>query len=1060
MRYAVVSDIHANIRAWRAIRADYERVGVDDVLCLGDLVGYGPQPVQLVDEVFEVSDNIILGNHDAVVGNQLDPEIFNDEARMVIEWTHGQFSDHAQQVIGELPHCIVGETFAISHADLGSPSEYGYIFETEDARPSFNATDKAISFVGHTHFPGIFRYDLQTHEIVQIPPQFFQLNPRYRYLVNTGSAGDPRDGDVRASYCIYDEATGSVEFRRVPFDLNAYQRDLHAVALDYTPYFIQIGLNHQEVSAENARYRLTQSMGTVTKAQQMKTVGLGDVHNQLKLHERRTRAFERRAGLTDQTVKKKADKTILYSAAAMIAVLLLLVSGLGYFAHLSRHAPTEAPALPLQAPKPEPSSTMTPVVPTHVEPSSSSPTPTSGQTEDPGPSTGGAPSKVYAFDDHFIVWAGQRLVIPAPGILANDAHQAGSPIRCKPENLDLTYGKLELDSDGSFVYTAKPLSDVEKASESFQYMVRADNEMANKAKLMIDVMKPTRATPVVADNGFILGIDFGSNSSDLLSVLASNHKRLEASPGGVPWLSHSNAVSSVMPYQIRMNQRTNNVSGYKRILESDRKVLSTYVEAQGFTKFSVKVPTPIDSCMIYLWMIRTPQQEQSSIRLNGGDSTSLSFDQSEKWKCIGPIRVKPKDETVAFEVSNKANDLIKLTGLEVWKDKELLPISTPTPPKATEPQPKPPEPKPPAVPKESFKNRLKIEVNGETEGAFQLKGTSDSSLDVWNATWVKPPQYKWEASAKALTDKWQRFRFELETSKNCELRLVLKARTDGENPNPICYDDITISGGTLGTLGNLDNLDFEDLINGNPTDWNPVKSPRLVVDSKGAKSGQCYAVVGPRSSWEQRFRAKRNRAVKISFWARTAQDGNSAEILPLATKDSPTLPYAVLDITGADGNTLKVRAKKKHDTMASSGGPSTVIEAVSRAAVGQAWQEYSITFTSGRADTLNLLFKSSGAPMDIDDVSIDNIKITDGSFEDPKKFGEEGGWLFYPKSVKTLSRGEMRGFLPRHVLTDNKQAKSGQYFLRLTSSVGIQRKIKVARAQRVTIKFFARLSSE
>ena len=95
MRYAIISDIHANQQAWESVSKDIDKVGVDQVICLGDIVGYGPAPVRVLESVYDKSSHFVLGNHDAVIGGQLDPECFHDEARIIIEWTRTNLNQFA-----------------------------------------------------------------------------------------------------------------------------------------------------------------------------------------------------------------------------------------------------------------------------------------------------------------------------------------------------------------------------------------------------------------------------------------------------------------------------------------------------------------------------------------------------------------------------------------------------------------------------------------------------------------------------------------------------------------------------------------------------------------------------------------------------------------------------------------------------------------------------------------------------------------------------------------------------------------------------------------------------
>ena len=150
MRYAIVSDIHANRQAWKAVLEDIQKQGVDDILCLGDVVGYGPRPADVLEQVYESCDNFILGNHDAVIGNRLDSNLFNDKAKFIIEWTRDQLSDSVADFFATMPVTMDGETFMTAHAELSNPEAFAYIFEPADSLMSFEIMKPKMLFVGHT----------------------------------------------------------------------------------------------------------------------------------------------------------------------------------------------------------------------------------------------------------------------------------------------------------------------------------------------------------------------------------------------------------------------------------------------------------------------------------------------------------------------------------------------------------------------------------------------------------------------------------------------------------------------------------------------------------------------------------------------------------------------------------------------------------------------------------------------------------------------------------------------------------------------------------------------
>ncbi len=230
MRYAIVTDIHANLQAWEAVLRDIASNRVDGIVCLGDVVGYGPNPAEVLKSVHRHVDALVLGNHDAALCGHLTPELFNDRARDILLWTRSVLAPHATDFIADWPLVLIGEGFRCAHGDFAVPGAFNYVFEAGEALPSWQATSEPLLFVGHTHMPGIFVIGASGTPHF-LDPQDFVVEPGKRYLVSVCSVGFPRDADPRAGYCIYDTGDQSVVWRRIPFDIDAYRRALAAAGL-------------------------------------------------------------------------------------------------------------------------------------------------------------------------------------------------------------------------------------------------------------------------------------------------------------------------------------------------------------------------------------------------------------------------------------------------------------------------------------------------------------------------------------------------------------------------------------------------------------------------------------------------------------------------------------------------------------------------------------------------------------------------------------------------------------------------------------------------------------
>ena len=232
MLYAIVSDIHGNYNAWAAVLEDARAIGVGRIVCLGDVVGYGPEPGRCVQSIRDVAHACVLGNHDAVITKKLDSIAFNDHARKLIEWTELQLNPEEIDYLNQLDYEFSEDCFRCVHGDCDAPHEFNYIVDCDDAKLTWERTSEQIIFCGHSHIPAVFVATNNYEEMCALPPQDFSLEDSNRYIVNVGSVGSPRDDDLRASYVLFDSETKSVFFRRVCYNFDEFRARVKFVGLN------------------------------------------------------------------------------------------------------------------------------------------------------------------------------------------------------------------------------------------------------------------------------------------------------------------------------------------------------------------------------------------------------------------------------------------------------------------------------------------------------------------------------------------------------------------------------------------------------------------------------------------------------------------------------------------------------------------------------------------------------------------------------------------------------------------------------------------------------------
>jgi diadenosine tetraphosphatase ApaH/serine/threonine PP2A family protein phosphatase len=223
MPIAILSDLHANLEATQAVLADAHERGCTDYICLGDVVGYNANPRECVEIVQKMACPVVKGNHDEQASLHESSRDFNALAEMAINWTRQQLTDADKQWLRDLPFTRAVRDFTIVHATLDSPEQWGYVFNTLDSAASFPHQSTTVCFFGHTHVAGAFVLD---DNVKRVKVDELTIEPTKKYFVNTGSVGQPRDGDWRAAYCIYHVDKNVVEQRRVKYDLDTAQEKI------------------------------------------------------------------------------------------------------------------------------------------------------------------------------------------------------------------------------------------------------------------------------------------------------------------------------------------------------------------------------------------------------------------------------------------------------------------------------------------------------------------------------------------------------------------------------------------------------------------------------------------------------------------------------------------------------------------------------------------------------------------------------------------------------------------------------------------------------------------
>jgi len=239
MRYAILADIHGNLDAFEAVLRDIDdKGGADELWCLGDVVGYGPDPAECIALLRRHPHLCVAGNHDWAAIGKIDICDFNPHAAEACRWTGGRLAPGDIEYLEGLPLRLERGDFTIVH---GSPREpiWEYVMSVHEAEANFDCYDTKHCLIGHSHVPAVFELSDNNCLIAEMKP-LLKLGER-RLIVNCGSVGQPRDGDPRASYAVYDAGDQVIYHNRIEYDVARVQQRMVSLGL---PRFLAERLGH------------------------------------------------------------------------------------------------------------------------------------------------------------------------------------------------------------------------------------------------------------------------------------------------------------------------------------------------------------------------------------------------------------------------------------------------------------------------------------------------------------------------------------------------------------------------------------------------------------------------------------------------------------------------------------------------------------------------------------------------------------------------------------------------------------------------------------------------
>ncbi len=223
MRYILISDIHGNLEALESVLDFAHKLEPCQIICLGDTVGYGADPEKCLDTIGSSAELILAGNHDLASAGIISIEEFNPIAKQAIEWTAKTLSSESKELLSSLPLVYIDGDSCFTHGSPIDPMQFNYVKTLEDVSAVFESIGQKYCFVGHTHLPAIVKVDAATGRAHIIEEPVVSSAGDFKFFVNVGSVGQPRDTNPDACVVVFDEHSESIELIRLPYDISTSQ---------------------------------------------------------------------------------------------------------------------------------------------------------------------------------------------------------------------------------------------------------------------------------------------------------------------------------------------------------------------------------------------------------------------------------------------------------------------------------------------------------------------------------------------------------------------------------------------------------------------------------------------------------------------------------------------------------------------------------------------------------------------------------------------------------------------------------------------------------------------
>ena len=229
MRYGIFGDIHSNLEAFEVVLGALNRHKVDKLICVGDIVGYGAEPDRCVEKIRSMAIATAAGNHDWASVGKSDINYFDSHAREAVLWTGRTLKSENKRYLDKLPLVIEKNDFQLVHGSLNEPAEWHYILNLNEADESFSLMKKSLLFIGHSHRPIIFAKGRE--KIAYSFTSRLSIKEGVKYIINVGSVGQPRDGDPRAGYVLFDDEKKEITYKRIAYPVEKAQAKIRAAGL-------------------------------------------------------------------------------------------------------------------------------------------------------------------------------------------------------------------------------------------------------------------------------------------------------------------------------------------------------------------------------------------------------------------------------------------------------------------------------------------------------------------------------------------------------------------------------------------------------------------------------------------------------------------------------------------------------------------------------------------------------------------------------------------------------------------------------------------------------------